>query len=631
MFRIGQADNPMVFPTSANYTRNLLHKDSGTSNLYVTLKAPGAEKWRYSTNWGSSYSPWLLYTTNETTIEPQTWTGTDDQGWNGDHIITQYWSDMTGSSDHVQHADLDPAAPAQRWPHVHLQGTWNQFGYDGGLVDSMIQDAGNWIFDLMTEWPTKVVVNVWGMNPDGAPDKSMAYGDVDGDDVLDWVPPDSLAANTVNITQEPEMPHLGWRVVVNDGNLNYRLEPTGSAWTQIAIYILLALVPTISGCGAVIIFMKSFYRVKFNEIGIQEKTKWGTSTALVRSPEPTLPPPKRGSMIRKLRRPSSMFFSGQEDVLATAAISSERRTVLIATMEYEIEDWKLKIKIGGLGVMASLMGKNLEHQNLIWVVPCVGDVDYPMDRRAEPMHIIIMGNTYEISVQYHKYRNITFVLLDTPVFRQQTKAEPYPCRMDDIDSAIYYSAWNACIAETLNRFPSIDLYHINDYHGALAPLYLLPRVVPVCLSLHNAEFQGLWSVNTPAKLDELSAVFNLDKKIIKSYIQFGDVFNLLHAGASYLRKHQNGFGAVGVSKKYGKRSFARYPIFWGLSKIGALPNPDPSDTAQWDKKLPEPGSVRIDEEQEAQRGALRRQAQEWAGLKVDEKVGLITGSLRYKG
>lgn len=57
------------------------------------------------------------------------------------------------------------------------------------------------------------------------------------------------------------------------------------------------------------------------------------------------------------------------------------------------------------------------------------------------------------------------------------------------------------------------------------------------------------------------------------------VFNLLHAGASYLRIHQQGFGAVGVSKKYGDRSFARYPIFWGLKKVGQLPNPDPTVSA----------------------------------------------------
>ena len=38
--------------------------------------------------------------------------------------------------------------------------------------------------------------------------------------------------------------------------------------------------------------------------------------------------------------------------IPTIALTENRRTVLIATMEYDIEDWNIKIKIGGLGVMA---------------------------------------------------------------------------------------------------------------------------------------------------------------------------------------------------------------------------------------------------------------------------------------
>lgn len=152
----------------------------------------------------------------------------------------------------------------------------------------------------------------------------------------------------------------------------------------------------------------------------------------------------------------------------------------------------------------------------------------------------------------------------------------------------------------MRRFP-IDLYHINDYHGAVAPLHLLPRTIPCCLSLHNAEFQGafkhdlfqsrqhirnalgvtslcfpvifvragkilrtdfdnftgLWAMRTPAERDEVCRAYNLDPDIVRKYVQFGEVFNLLHAGASYLRTWQKGYGAVGVSEKYGKRSFAR--------------------------------------------------------------------------
>ena len=108
-----------------------------------------------------------------------------------------------------------------------------------------------------------------------------------------------------------------------------------------------------------------------------------------------------------------------------------------------------------------------------------------------------------------------------------------------------------------------------------APLYLLPKTMPACLSLHNAEFQGLWPMRTREEIEEVCSVFNLPWTLVKQYVQFGEVFNLLHAGASYLRIHQQGYGAVGVSKKYGKRAFMRYPILWGLKRVQGLPNPDP--------------------------------------------------------
>lgn len=188
MFRIGQSDNPMVFPITSNYTRSLLHKDA-SGGLHISPRAAGAEKVRYSLNWGSSFSSWQDYTGANVSLEAQAWSGTERQKWSGDHVIVHYWSSATGSSDHVQHADLDrDTLPARRWPHAFIQGSWNQYGYDGGLPNEMTLDSdGIWKYNLIAEWPTQVIVNVWGMNPDGAPDKSQAFGDVDGDLVLDWV------------------------------------------------------------------------------------------------------------------------------------------------------------------------------------------------------------------------------------------------------------------------------------------------------------------------------------------------------------------------------------------------------------------------------------------------------------
>ena len=72
-----------------------------------------------------------------------------------------------------------------------------------------------------------------------------------------------------------------------------------------------------------------------------------------------------------------------------------------------------------------------------------------------------------------------------------------------------------------------------------------------------------------------------------------------------------------MSKKYGVRAHARYPIFWGLEEILSLPNPDPSDTAKFNQKLHDSTTLEIDESFEDERPVLRRQAQECKSQLLD--------------
>lgn len=278
----------------------------------------------------------------------------------------------------------------------------------------------------MDEWPTKIQLSIWGINPDNQPDQSFVYGDIDADGVLDRLPPSSLVESDINITDAPAKPYLAYRLVVQDSTHKYGLVPAGNMHQQMILYILLWVVPLIMGILAVEAFKRSFYKIKFNEIGVAQPSGF---TLLVSKAKDTFM--------------SATGKSTEKSILTGMPVAGgeKRKHVLIATMEYNIDDWNIKIKIGGLGVMAQLMGTALKHQDLVWVVPCVGGIDYPVDTPAEPMYVKIMGQYYEIQVQYHKLDNITFVLLDAPVFRKQTKAEPYPPRMDDMESAIYYSAW----------------------------------------------------------------------------------------------------------------------------------------------------------------------------------------------
>ncbi|KAL8801671.1 MAG: hypothetical protein Q9182_004308 [Xanthomendoza sp. 2 TL-2023] len=623
-------------PSAFRFSVNLLEVTHGIHSVIVgnsttkegkaSTNAAGADKFRYSLNWASSWSEWLPYRGGNDTLEEQPWFGTRAQNWTGQHVMVQYWSRVLGSSDYIQQGDLNGIATPRRYPHFFVHGPYNSFGYDNGLRQEMRQDRkGTWKFNFMTEWPTTFQLNAWGINPDGTPDLTRVFGDPDSDGILDRLSPVSLLANVVNVSDYPASPYVAYQIAANDGSLRYTLTPIGLRRNQMIIYFLLMFLPLITSIAGVFSYRHIFYAVKLNEIG---KPEGRTLLPVSITSSKQLSRYFAKSNIKLFKRNSSNRSASTEtaeydsvDIFA-AVPNPRRRTVLIATMEYDIEDWGIKIKIGGLGVMAQLMGKHLGHQDLIWVIPCVGGVDYPIDYRAEPMRIVILGEERIVQVYYHKLRNITYVCLDAPIFRSQSRTEPYPARMDDMESAIYYSAWNSCIAETMKRFP-IDLYHINDYHGAIAPLHLLPDIIPCCLSLHNAEFQGLWAIRDPEEMEEISSVYNLSQDIVRQYIQFGEVFNLLHGGVSYLRVWQRGYGAAGVSAKYGKRSFARYPIFWGLPKIDSLPNPDPTDTADWNNELPTMEDTSVDPEVEAGRADLKRQAQEWAGLEINPEAELF--------
>lgn len=192
MFRIGQPDNPMVFPQTSNYSRTAYNRASSkvskratrkasskgkkkgkseersSEDLVVTHKAAGADQWRYSTNFGSSWSPWAVYEGGNTTIEELPWNGTRRQQWSGDHIILQYWSKKTGSSAHVQHADVDwEDKPPRYFPNLYAQGPYNAFGYDAGMPTLLRHEDSDdsSSFHLMTEWPTVLQLNVWGRFP----------------------------------------------------------------------------------------------------------------------------------------------------------------------------------------------------------------------------------------------------------------------------------------------------------------------------------------------------------------------------------------------------------------------------------------------------------------------------------
>lgn len=348
LFRTGQLDNPIAFPRTANYTLQLLHQmQNGT--LYASHKAAGADYWRYSLDW-AHYSDWMPYSGGNSTLSNSEWQGTDLQKWDGQHIIMQYHSKLTGSSDYYQHADLSPDQIPRRFPHLFAEGPFNQYGYDAGFANEFsLKDVGRWSWDFMTEWPAILQINVWGVNPDKQPDQTFVFGDADQDSVLDRSPPSALAPTIINITQAPAYPYLGWEIVVHDSTLVFEVVAMGSQKAQMAIFFISWFVPILTAGLAVWIYVRFFYQVKINRVGVNYKMHgaWAKIAGVLTSRDS-----KRSSTHSDDDTLVDMGAANlSNNALAMDAGKENRRTVLIGTIEYDIEDWEIKIKIGGLGVM----------------------------------------------------------------------------------------------------------------------------------------------------------------------------------------------------------------------------------------------------------------------------------------
>jgi hypothetical protein len=96
------------------------------------------------------------------------------------------------------------------------------------------------------------------MNPDGQPDQSFIYGDIDNDTVLDRLPPDALSPS----------PYLAFKISIDDATYKYKLIPTGSRLVQVLVFALLWSIPVLTGAISIWTYMGAFYGVKFNKIGL---------------------------------------------------------------------------------------------------------------------------------------------------------------------------------------------------------------------------------------------------------------------------------------------------------------------------------------------------------------------------
>jgi alpha-1,3-glucan synthase len=149
----------------------------------------------------------------------------------------------------------------------------------------------------------------------------------------------------------PPSPFLAWTLHVNDKSGEWSVTPLGHQNVSIILFALLISIPLITAFIAAAIFRYSFYAIKVNKWGIKPAKE--TSYFPIGGDKKEMTMATTGAAMAMSEKPSKSATPAK--LIGWPEIPSKRRKVLIATLEYEILDWKLKVKwvvpfwvIGGL-------------------------------------------------------------------------------------------------------------------------------------------------------------------------------------------------------------------------------------------------------------------------------------------
>jgi alpha-1,3-glucan synthase len=131
---------------------------------------------------------------------------------------------------------------------------------------------------------------------------------------------------------------------LSDKNSRWWLTPRGNIARSIVIFALFAFLPLIGGILSLLIFTYTFYPIKVNLYGNdpQGLRWWRRQDAIIRK--------KLAVEKRLVLRPTTTSVLDVDSPTTRdrppigLEVSTKLRTVLIATLEYEILGWDLKIR-----------------------------------------------------------------------------------------------------------------------------------------------------------------------------------------------------------------------------------------------------------------------------------------------
>lgn len=204
-----------------------------------------------------------------------------------------------------------------------VHGAFDQNGLDSGIPSNM-KEAGDglWQYDLMTELLSFFQVHIQRADENSQFDLSTKPGNLQNLSALSNLSIVPLSNSVVSLDSYPASPYIGFRITVNETAKQSSISAMGSGRYQITIYLLLGTLPILTGFASIRIYLHAFYVVKVNKFGKAQI-------------ESILP-------IKIRSRKENLKFSMSTNRALTKPTDPEavsrRLTILIATMEYLIDD-----------------------------------------------------------------------------------------------------------------------------------------------------------------------------------------------------------------------------------------------------------------------------------------------------
>lgn len=218
-------------------------------------------------------------------------------------------------------------------------------------------------------------------------------------------------------------------------------------------------------------------------------------------------------------------------------------------------------KTGGLADVANALPQAMQKNAEVFsVMPLYGFMQIESFKKFHAFTLNLGKIDYKIEV-YKKNKDFSTYFIYAP-FLSNTEYiycdEKGNCENNDLRFGLF----GAAIVE-LASFLSVDILHLNDWHTALAALYIREKKLNVktVLTIHNLVFQGVFEKSSMEKLGLDKKYFTMDIlefygkiNFLKAAIAFSDAITTVSPSyAKEILTHQFGCGLEGFLNHHRKK------------------------------------------------------------------------------